>query len=343
MNIYRPCAVWHINYPDHYMLEIRVDGAVKRLAYCYEVGKNGVSHTHIVLVLLDKITKKNLLSIISETLPPDKSIDQVKAVAHNHEMTPFHDHLGLNEGKARCSDFFQVEGLFDADAYIRERVMRRPRTSLQTKEQTKTLLNNNLADLTLNGDRCVGGYRRMKDDLNLFKSDLVNRTKMELKSGDFLENTWNLMLEIKLSKYSKRRHFFFHSVQSNRGKSFFIDKLEEKYRTARPSIDGWWDIDEGAQLVLCDPTTVEKTMNKGGMLNWGSIEDICNGSKYFNRKSWPVYRSTIPLVLVICSNQTPEELWGRENMPYFETRFHVYDLATAPLCDVDENGVVTSV
>lgn len=78
------------------------------------------------------------------------------------------------------------------------------------------------------------------------------------------------------------------------------------------------DIDDGCQLILLDAVTRELTRDD---ITWGAHEKINDATYYFNRETRHMYRSKTPLIVFICSNLSPYEIWDTSVIGFFNLRF----------------------
>jgi hypothetical protein len=157
-------------------------------------------------------------------------------------------------------------------------------------------------------------YANWQKNIELFKASLL-RDKPTCK--DWLPNTWDLALPLEETT-CKRRHYWFVSSVPNRGKTTFLEAMEEKHRCS------WYNKSEVYQNIHLDSQFVlidEYTRND---LLATTINAMCDGNYQYPGKGTSSTRLKKPYIL-ICGNKNPEDLYPNA-WQYIKARFIVINL-----------------
>lgn len=309
----RKIANIHCTYKGHYNIMPKFEYTT--LFHCHEIGEGGQEHTHMGIVAKEKQTKEWFVKELQKEILPNHACN-IRIDVHPRWETMLGYHCGLGD-KPACGDSLTVikpEG-FDVSKYIRARVMHKCTGINGHKTRNDVIMTKSVPDLVADGDINIEKAINIQRNKEEIEQQIHYAKKVELTDGQPIANS--LGRQLAFEPIAKLRHFFLRG-SPNTGKSTTLNLMESLYRTGRPGEKGWWHVAPGMQLLLLDGV-------KPGMFDWHTIERICDGTYYFNRKGRSEVRPTNPFVVVIGSNHSHTDLWPEDDQ-YFQVRFQVIDL-----------------
>lgn len=134
-----------------------------------------------------------------------------------------------------------------------------------------------------------------------------------------IPNTWGLDLPLlPPGRGNKRRHYWFYSNKPNKGKTTFLEDMQEAYRTSWYSkAESFQSFHADSQFVLIDEMTVPCIL--ATVLN-----TMCDGNYGYPSKGGVPVVLNKPFIL-ICGNRNPADLYPNA-WDYLEARFNVINL-----------------
>lgn len=312
MNPHRPNKNYHITVHDHHAIDL--PGKHTFFGYCFEEAAQ--PHTHILVQFDEPISKAELLRDIMEhnnlAHPPD-----IKSHRNFGSILGYHTGFG---GKEPCQHLVVITpSEWNPEEYRKARLAKRCYSLSEQRMKTDILVREPLPALVREGFLPPERYSNLKKNIEELKADELQATLGTIRPGDPLPTPWDLGL-VYPPDDAKRRHFWFWSTEPNTGKTTFARSLESRYKTGRGEHPWqWWHTSEGDQFIILDrysPTTA---------MAWTSLEALCDGDYYFNRKCTTMQRHRRPYSVVILSNFSPEACHeGKEK--YLYVRFQVINV-----------------
>lgn len=295
MNPHRKVQNFHINYLGHYILDIPYE--YKFLAYCHE--EEAKEHTHIVLQTKEGVSKTELIRELTKHLEIPCSIE---VEVHKNIQTAIGYHIGLGN-KPRCNHFIVIEpAKWNADEYIRSKIMHSKQTVPICRERNKILLAKRTKDLVDDGDIPLEKIMIIEKSKNEYK-----RITPDLREDipPFLPNPWQLLLSSKVA--GKKRHYWIYSRQPNKGKTYhFAKPLVAKYKFYLQVGDfTYWNFRGDEQGIILDEYNTAK-------LGWAQLNSIADGTFSFRVIHVGLRTLENPLIIIL-SNQSIDELYPHMN------------------------------
>lgn len=289
MNPNRKLKNFHLTYKGHYILHIPFQ--CKWLAYCHEEEQE--EHTHCVVQLYEGITKNEMILELNEWLEIPCEID---VATHKNIQSAIGYHLGFGD-KKRCNPEINVMYPigFNADDYIKNKVMHKPRSTFEHVERNRLLLETNNKVLV------DEGYIPLEKLTIIIQNKAEYGRQTEDSRGELPEavpNPWGLQLIG--DRDNKKCHFWMWSHEPDRGKTTLAKKLVDEFRGYYKS-SGWeyWTIREDCDFVVLDEYR--------GALKAENLDSMCDGTYDYRI----IHRGHIRLVnkplVIVFSNLSIEE------------------------------------
>lgn len=173
----------------------------------------------------------------------------------------------------------------------------------KTKRETLTnsqLLNDDIAELVYSEKLSLYSVPSLLNARKVFQ-EIQKRTNPDCV-GELPLNWDGLTLPLHPITV-KVRHYWLYSVQPNKGKSTFLQKLDAQYRCS------WYSCAEKYQTVMADSQfLLFDEYGKGNGEKTTVLNQICDGTYKFPCKSRPAITLNHPTV-IICSNFPVDEVY----------------------------------
>lgn len=315
MNPNRKVRNFHITYNGHYMLDIPFK--CDWLGYCYE--KEAVEHTHLVLRVIEPISKVNIIRELKLHLEIPCELD---VEVHYNIETALGYHIGMGN-KPRCTLHGGITMIFpemlDIDDYIKKKVMHKPTGINQHRERNQILLSTPTNILV---DTGMIPLEKIIAIDNAKAAYEWNQPDERAELPDPIPNPWGLYLSN--DRDNKQCHYWIWSRESNRGKSTVARQLVREYRgILKAGKYNWWAIRKDCDFVVLDEYK-EDPKRPNNILSDTDLNALCDGSYEFDFKNKMIYKlSNQPLVIVLSNKPIHEVYPGNINVV---ARFNEYEL-----------------
>jgi len=223
--------------------------SIERYIVACEKHKNGDLHLHVYLQLKEAFRTHN----------PNFA-----------DLGTFHgNYQGCRSPKnviKYCTKAEDYLANFDVEEYIKSK-------SSKKKYIGSELISGNkrLSDLVIENPELIYDYKKLKDNLDCFRSDQFKDERDDLPST--LPNTWGLLLPVDTD--CKKCHYWFWSDSPNKGKTTFGNSLCRTFRAYFQCGDfTYWDVKRDAEILIFDEF-------KPGTLKYNTLNSICDGSFSF--------------------------------------------------------------
>jgi len=141
---------------------------------------------------------------------------------------------------------------------------------------------------------------------------------------DWIPNTWDLALVYDKPGITKKRHYWFWSTKPDKGKTQFLEKIDEQFRASwYNKAEVYQHIHKDSQFILIDEYTTAD-------IKATTLNQMCDGNYLYPSKGGaPTYNKAC---ILICGNKKPQEMYPNA-FPYIEARFNIVCLDDQVKCE----------
>lgn len=129
-----------------------------------------------------------------------------------------------------------------------------------------------------------------------------------------IENPWGLQLQVDTDK--KQCHFWLFSSMPNLGKTTWATELSSKYRVA------FFNYGNNFQGQVLPSTEILILDEYRGQLKVTEINQICDGSYWYQEKNLPAWKLNQKPIVIILANRSPSQIYKKmEDISLIAARF----------------------